>query len=230
MPKWLSRLFNTTNNLSAITALLTTSWGAVMAIIVGVAAYISGYASSIVHNHEVRDASTIAMFFLWAWVGIRLSYQSTSPLLVKQSIRLEHGLSFEGMAYADNHNPAKDIAMQIGVNFRNYSGVALIYEVERFDVRIKTRHISSEGNSDRGGLIPFGAARCYWAPAYPRSEIKDFLQQDAEAIVDLSVVYKPFNENRKRRMKMKFGIGLIFNESGLIGASDRILSQTEEEA
>lgn len=230
MRKWLSTFVSTGSNVSSLLGLLTMSWGAVMAALIAILAYISGYATKLIHDSAIHDAGTLFIFLLWSWVGITILARGSRPILTRQVARLEHGLAYEGMGIAHDPYQTGDDIMQIGIDLRNYSGVAVSYEVERFDITIKTRHVSSALNTNRTGTIPFGAARCYWAPAYPRNELRDFLSKTVDANVELLITYKPYNEERKRRLSMTFVLGLTFGDVGIIGINDRIIDQKEEDA
>ncbi len=224
--KWLRRFGPVGIALANVLSFLTTNWGIVVSILIGLYVGRSDWASGFVQNPQV-DAGTFAfLVLLWTYIGFTTLIDRQRPKLVSVRQDFDCGLLFEGCVpvYAPSDTRA---ALQLGVRLHNYTGGPLGFSVEKFEMNIGGRPFPHHLGTD-SGVMPRGGTRVYKTSSFPQSDLKDYQNKNITGSIELSIIYGHPDKEPLRRLETTLEIHLDFTQPGSLGYAESTLKESDE--
>jgi hypothetical protein len=117
---------------------LTTNWGLVVSVALGIFAAVIGVAYDIASNSHVQVGVGTFIAALWTYIGLRTlrSFRETKNIAISPDYK--YCVNPENYQLALDQE-SEDAALQVTFNFRNVSPTAMRLKVENFRLMIEDR-------------------------------------------------------------------------------------------
>jgi hypothetical protein len=212
------------NFLSNAITILTTNWGLVVSVIVGLIASSWDWTISFVQRPSAQVGIIVFLAILWTYIGISAVARRNRPVWVRAFDDYAYGLAYEGIGFGLNTD-ADDAALQIALSLRNVGPGPIKYVIERYDVIIGNRTIGNKGQGHTG-FIPRAVVRHCRHPAFLKKDIGEFLGKDVQGTLEVSLVYGHPDRAPTRRLKLNVDLHLNLGKDQ--GLADVIRSESDE--
>lgn len=213
--------------IATIITVLTTNWGIVVSVGLGlVAAAINGF-YRIASDPHVQVGIGTFVAALWTYIGFIVIVDRRKPRIMRPVQDYSYGLTFEGCNA--NYAPQSEDALQFGLLLRNYSSGPLRYHIEKFQVLIGDRTTPIGKPQRATNFMPRGGGRIYKAAPFKKDSLKEFFGKKTMGRADFIIAYGHPEQPPVRRLKMTLELALEFKEDGSqLGFADCIIEESDE--